>query len=226
MPRTQVEATCHFCHQNHRVRQDYFKAGGGKYCSRKCFNLARTVKLDMEQVKDLIQQGMSGHKIAATLGVSQHAISKYLKRNQLTTRARSGPVRQHKRYTQCFYCQSSLSKTQKKYCSKECLRDYRYHANIALWKKGSLTGGSPGKVAPYVRRYLIEARGESCEQCAWNTRHTITDKVPLEVHHINRHDDHSEANLQLLCPNCHSLTLSFRGLNRGKGRKYRRFSTL
>ena len=41
--------------------------------------------------------------------------------------------------------------------------------------------------------------------------------VPLELHHINDvNNDHRIENLQLLCPNCHAQTSSYRGKNQAK----------
>lgn len=58
--------------------------------------------------------------------------------------------------------------------------------------------------------YLLNIREHKCEKCGlteWQG-----EKIPLEVHHIdgNRRNN-SLSNLQLLCPNCHSLTDNFRG---------------
>ena len=42
----------------------------------------------------------------------------------------------------------------------------------------------------------------------------------LQVNHIDgNYKNNREENLELLCPNCHSLTPNYRSLNRGKGRK-------
>ncbi|MGP8100991.1 MAG: HNH endonuclease signature motif containing protein [Candidatus Cybelea sp.] len=74
----------------------------------------------------------------------------------------------------------------------------------------------------FLRRYLIRGFGESCTRCGWAQRNPVTKNVPIEVEHIdgdwrnNRLD-----NLTLLCPNCHALTSTFRGLNRGRGRAHR-----
>lgn len=39
--------------------------------------------------------------------------------------------------------------------------------------------------------------------------------VPLELHHINGNsEDNTLSNLQLLCPNCHALTDTYRGKNK------------
>jgi DNA-directed RNA polymerase subunit L len=74
----------------------------------------------------------------------------------------------------------------------------------------------------HVRRYLREKFQSKCTLCGWNIIHPITKKVPLEIDHIDGNpDNNTESNLRLLCPNCHSLTPYFRGLNRGKGRKWR-----
>lgn len=44
----------------------------------------------------------------------------------------------------------------------------------------------------------------------------------VEVEHIDGDwENNSLTNLTLLCPNCHALTPTFRGLNRGRGRSYR-----
>ena len=46
--------------------------------------------------------------------------------------------------------------------------------------------------------------------------------MPLEVEHIDgNYLNNSEENLDLICPNCHSLTATYKGANKGKGRKER-----
>jgi predicted HNH restriction endonuclease len=48
-------------------------------------------------------------------------------------------------------------------------------------------------------------------------------KIPLEVEHIDgNYMNSKEENLTLLCPNCHSLTSTAKGANRGNGRYLRR----
>ena len=53
-----------------------------------------------------------------------------------------------------------------------------------------------------------------CEECGW-AKQTKDGRLPLELHHINGdpHDNRLE-NLEILCPNCHSLKNNYRGLNR------------
>lgn len=109
-----------------------------------------------------------------------------------------------------------------KFCSLACQQEGQYRLYVERWLKGEETGGSSNGVSKYVRRYLIEIRGEKCEVCNWNEAHPITGRIPIEVHHRNDSSDHSIDNLMLLCPNHHSLTPSFRALNKGKGRSYRR----
>ena len=48
-------------------------------------------------------------------------------------------------------------------------------------------------------------------------------KVPIELDHIDGNsENNSLENLRILCPNCHSLTPTYKSSNKGKGRKYRR----
>jgi len=67
-----------------------------------------------------------------------------------------------------------------------------------------------------LKRRLFAAglKPQYCEECGWSRR-TPDGRLPLEVHHINGDPaDNRLANLQILCPNCHSLKPHYRGRNR------------
>lgn len=80
----------------------------------------------------------------------------------------------------------------------------------------------PEALSQYVRRYLFEKYESKCCECGWSKVNPTTGKVPLEVEHIDGDwKNNKEENLKLLCPNCHSLTPTYRSLNKGKGRQNR-----
>ena len=65
---------------------------------------------------------------------------------------------------------------------------------------------------------LVALRGHKCEGCGLEC--WFDKPIRLEVHHIDGDSLNNELNnLQLLCPNCHSLTASFRGRNINSGHK-------
>ncbi len=123
----------------------------------------------------------------------------------------------------CKNCNKPL-KRGKSYCSNTCQLEYEYKEYIYKWKNG-LVSGMKGKyqVSNYVRRYLYEKYNSSCALCGWNKRNPYSNIIPLEIEHIDgNYLNNSEINLILLCPNCHSLTATYKGANRGKGRKERK----
>jgi hypothetical protein len=62
---------------------------------------------------------------------------------------------------------------------------------------------------------LKERRCETCGLNAWNGR-----PIPLELEHVNgRRDDNRLSNLQVICPNCHAQTPTYRGRNIGNGHR-------
>jgi len=124
----------------------------------------------------------------------------------------------------CLHCGAPVKWANATYCSNRCQAAYRYTAFIKAWKSGDVTGLKADEtISDHLRRYLIEKYGERCSQCGWRERNSVTGQVPITVDHIDGNwRNNSEANLRLLCPNCHSLTSTYMNLNRGKGRTYRR----
>lgn len=66
-----------------------------------------------------------------------------------------------------------------------------------------------------LKRRLFAARLKKprCELCGWRRR-APDGRIPLELDHVNgdRYDNRLK-NLRILCPNCHSLQPTHRGLN-------------
>jgi len=75
------------------------------------------------------------------------------------------------------------------------------------------------------KKYLLKEAGYKCSECYWNKINPSTGRSPLEVDHIDGNSENNiSSNLRVLCPNCHSLTPTYKGLNAtGRGtRAYRK----
>lgn len=125
----------------------------------------------------------------------------------------------------CIKCDRVLEKKQRKYCSNQCQSDHQHTLYVERWLKGEESGMQGGeKISEHIRIYLIEKYGNKCSRCGWSQINPTTDKVPIQVDHIDGdYTNNTESNLRLLCPNCHSLTPNFGALNTGKGRSKRRY---
>lgn len=70
------------------------------------------------------------------------------------------------------------------------------------------------ELLPIIRTYLFEKYHSKCQICGWDEINPFTGRVPLQIHHIDGDScNNREENLQLLCPNCHSLTENFGSRN-------------
>lgn len=127
--------------------------------------------------------------------------------------------RAKKEKRKCPVCGRDILNPASKYCSLDCFQKAEYDRRIDEWLSGNFTK-EDGVLPAHIRKYLMIKHNCSCQECGWNKRHPISNEVPLQVHHINGDcTDNRPDNLQLLCPNCHSLTENYGSRNKGSKRK-------
>lgn len=103
-----------------------------------------------------------------------------------------------------------------KYCCSKCQKEYQYKQYIERWKNGEVNGlNGEYYLSKHIRTYLFKKNENKCEKCGWGEVNPYTNRVPLQIHHIDGNcQNNREENLQLLCPNCHALTENFGSRNR------------
>lgn len=120
----------------------------------------------------------------------------------------------------CLNCGKTIERGN--YCSIKCHHEYQYKLSVDRWLKGENPQRVGGLIPSFIKRYLMESHKCKCEKCGWCEKHPVSNTVPLEIHHIDGDCTNNRfKNLQLLCPNCHSLTDNFGGRNK-KGRGFHR----
>src|SRR5476651_6763 len=114
----------------------------------------------------------------------------------------------------CEQCSCSYRhKTEKNrtFCSQSCYLTNQNEQNMKKIIEGTCSG-------PVIKRYLIEKHGNVCLDplCAWDFKKT---PINVELEHKDGNSSNNKIeNCTLLCPNCHSLTDTYKGKNLGKGR--------
>lgn len=125
----------------------------------------------------------------------------------------------------CLNCGKEFKKTQKaSFCNNTCYAEYNRKNYIERWKKGEESGVVGGsEISQILRDYLINEANNSCEVCGWSQVNPYTGRVPLQIHHIDGDcTNNTRENLQVLCPNCHSLTQNFGSRNKKSSRRDKR----
>ena len=120
----------------------------------------------------------------------------------------------------CINCDCELTKDATKYCSSKCQQEIQRMEKVNMWLNGE-NNGCRGKTATanWIKWYLIKLYGEKCMECGWNKLNIYTNKIPIELEHIDGDFTNNKIeNLKLLCPNCHSLTSTYKGANKKIGR--------
>ncbi len=109
----------------------------------------------------------------------------------------------------CVFCKKETKN--QKFCNKRCFSDHKINATKNLIEQGKKVKDSTFK------NYLIEKNGHKCQMCGtieWGGK-----PILLILDHVNGNsEDCSLDNLRLICSNCDTLTPTYKGRNKGKGR--------
>ena len=102
-----------------------------------------------------------------------------------------------------------------KFCSNSCQGEYQQKERFNKWLNGEYSPSSN-----VLRLYVKKLRGEKCENCGLSE--WMNSPITLEVDHIDgNYKNNNPDNTKLLCPNCHSITPTYKGKNKGNGRHKR-----
>lgn len=105
----------------------------------------------------------------------------------------------------------------KSFCTLKCQNDYYRDKSILAWKEGRFDGlrGEQLQLSKIIRDYILLKHKYRCNKCGWSKRHPHSGRTTVQVHHIDGNAlNNKESNLEVLCPNCHSLTPNFGKYNR------------
>jgi hypothetical protein len=165
---------------------DHSKWGPKKFCSRKCANSRTRTK----EIKEKISKSVE---------------------NFLETHPRQ---KQEKSTSVCLSTKNKINRYKKK-----SVEEKKHNKEISVRKLKET------KLAQYLatpfnqlgsenrRRRVFEEQNFSCSCCGIDSWQG--EKLPLELDHIDGDNQNNKRdNLRALCPNCHSLTSTWRGRNK------------
>ena len=115
-----------------------------------------------------------------------------------------------------------------KTCSKKCgsiqshsLHKRKHTPELETWFEVGTLNTSLRFLT--VRLFLLEKVGKACQDCGWQEANPTNGIVYIHIDHVDGDPTNNRRiNLRVLCPNCHTLTPTYTGLNGGRGRKSRR----
>lgn len=125
----------------------------------------------------------------------------------------------------CINCKNKIPenhRNEKIYCNRKCHKEHQYTQNVEKWLNGVHPGykGKTLKLCSFVRKYIHETRGTACEKCGWDEKHPVDGAVLTEIEHKDGDASNNElSNLEVLCPNCHSKTATYKARNKNSARK-------
>jgi hypothetical protein len=202
---------------NNDFTEKYSKWSNGEFCSKEC-----ATKYSRNQIKKLTKK-VNCITCQKEIEVDIRASSKLCKcddcrKRYKNKRSKNGTIILNK----CLSC--SKDTKHKKYCSSECQQKFHYINYINQWKQNIVDGtkSAGNAISNYVRRYLWIKYDNKCSRCGWDKPNPITKRPVLEIEHIDGNSNNNkEENLDLICPNCHSLTSTYKALNKGNGNRKR-----
>jgi len=132
--------------------------------------------------------------------------------------------KENKVYKVCENCENEypidrreMSRS-RKFCSHKCQQKFQKNRKFSKIENNNLVDITTRT----IKKFLIEKCGNKCMDCGWGETNQFSGRVPIELEHIDGNSENNKLdNLKLLCPNCHSLTSTYKALNKGNGRHQR-----
>ena len=193
-----------------------------KFCSTKCFQLYAK-----EQGKLLKKRNEKKYNGSPKLCKQCNTILSYkdkkLNKQFCNSSCSAKYHNKSKKKTKlCIECKEPI-KNYATYCSRTCEKKHKHDQYIKRWKKGEESGiMGKGGTRKQIHKYIRDKYDNKCVECGWNKVNQHTGNVPVQLEHIDGNwKNNKEENLTLLCPSCHSLTKTYGGANKGKGRSHR-----
>ena len=212
--------TCPLCSSTKIIRKGLRRNGEQSY---KCTICSRNFQTEYRrQPSGLIRLCAScGTNIPTSIYINGKRISR--QKRTLCWQCKPNGTRTRIKKT-CPKCGNNIVERHSVYCSSKCHRQQLYDEYICRWIAGNESGSNANLgVSARIKKYLRLKYGNKCQICGWAEVNKTTGNVPVEVDHIDGDPtNNNENNLRLLCPNCHSLTPTYRALNKGNGREVRR----
>ena len=143
---------------------------------------------------------------------------KFPKRSKEFKIVKNKRIRVKKQKNECRFCKKPCNRF---YCNRQCQKLFQSDFLLKNWQDGLDCGfaGKTKQLKIFIRRFLLHKYNYKCSKCGWDKIHPTTNKVPLEINHIDGDAENcKESNLEVICPNCHSLTPNFRALNKNSSR--------
>jgi len=121
----------------------------------------------------------------------------------------------------CLNCSNKVKRNKSKFCSMECSLNYK-----AIEKRREvLSNLENGKYISFKQlRALLLDTYKTCQECniepIWNNK-----PLSFQIDHIDGNSDNNDIkNLRVLCPNCHTQTITWcsRNIKNTKRNKYLR----
>jgi hypothetical protein len=208
-----VKCLCYQCNKEFEVTKNLARRGligqkSVKFCSRKCsgiFHAVIFVETECRGCRGVFS--INKNLTKKQKFCSRQCCAKYYNK-------------QRRKFKNCLNCNHPIPSWGKTSCSKKCWREYSEKQKLEKWLNEDKIFTS--HIPTFIKKYLLSIHNKSCSECGWNKINGSTNKCPLQIHHIDGDArNNTKNNLQLLCPNCHSLTLNFGAKNKKSSRTSR-----
>ena len=223
-----MKRNCNYCSTEYEAEARYLNRGQGLTCSRAC-GTKYSAKLRTTEKKYNTSCAWCQAPLYRKASAMKRRTTFFCDRECMNNASRSGIIRTGPTAVnpRCAGC-NKPTPDRSGYC-----RSCQSKTTIQEWLSGnndvtlvySRSTGLPTDTRSFVKKYLVETRGDKCEDCGFSGVNRKTGNSIIQMDHIDGNCfDNTPENLKLLCPNCHAMTETYGSLNKGSGRAHRRKS--